>query len=68
MDIEQAARVHPGDLVTYQHAPRRVIAVTRDGLWAPYFELDDEDVVSHRLVEAATSEQAQPGEARRAAS
>jgi hypothetical protein len=52
MDIEQAQRVQPGDTVTYQKARRRVVAVSQAGLWAPYFELDDQDVVSHLLVEA----------------
>ena len=53
MNDEQARTVRPGDAVTYQKARRHVVAVVPGGLWAPYFELDDQDVVSHRLVEAA---------------
>ena len=68
MDVAQAERVQPGDVVTYERARRRVIAVIPDGLWAPYFELDDEGVVSHRLVEPAKSERSRTQDDRRAAS
>ena len=51
MDIEQAQRVQPGDVVAYQQAARRVVAVSHDGLWAPYFDLDEDGMVSYVLVE-----------------
>lgn len=68
MDGNVAQRVQPGDVVTYNKARRRVVAVIPDGLWAPYFKLDDEDVVSHRLVEVAMAQPARPQPNRRAAS
>ena len=51
MDVEQARRVKPGDIVAYEKAARRVVAVSHDGLWAPYFDLDEDGMVSHVLVE-----------------
>jgi hypothetical protein len=51
MDVEQAQRVQPGDDVAYRKARRRVIAVSHDGLWAPYFDLDEDGMVSYVLVE-----------------
>ena len=54
MDVEQAQQVKPGDLVAYQKIARRVVAVCHDGLWAPYFDLDEDGMVSHVLVEEAT--------------
>lgn len=68
MDVTMAQRVQPGDLVTYNRAQHQVVAVIADGLWAPYFMLDDEDVISHQLVEEATSEQAVALPRRRAVS
>jgi hypothetical protein len=53
MDVKQAERVQPGDVVTYLKSRRQVISVSHAGLWSPYFELDDEGVVSHSLVELA---------------
>ncbi len=52
MKIEQARRIEAGDTVIYQRVQRRVIAVQHEGLWAPYFEIEDEGVVSHILVAA----------------
>jgi hypothetical protein len=68
MDVEHAQQVRPGDVVTYQKARRRVIAVSQDGLWAPYFELDEDGVVSHLLVEVAKAERLNRQADRRAAS
>lgn len=51
MDVEQAQRVQPGDVVAYRKARRRVVAVSHDGLWAPYFDLDKDGMVSYVLVE-----------------
>jgi hypothetical protein len=56
MKAKQAERVRAGDTVMYEKAPRRIIAVTREGLWAPYFELDEGDVISHVLVQTARAE------------
>jgi hypothetical protein len=53
VDTKQAERVQAGDTVVYESAQRRVVAVSHDGLWAPYFELDEDGMVSHILVEAA---------------
>jgi hypothetical protein len=52
VEIEQARRIEAGDTVIYRRVRRRVIAVQHDGLWAPYFEIEDEGVVSHILVAA----------------
>ena len=56
MDIEQARRVQPGDVVAYRKGRRRVVAVSHDGLWAPYFDLDEDGMVSHVLVEEETAQ------------
>jgi len=53
--------------VLYEQAHRRVVAVIRDGLRAPYFELDDADVVSHRLVATPEAERPPTPTDRRAA-
>jgi hypothetical protein len=51
MDTEQAAQVRDGDTVLFERKQRRVLAISNDGLWAPYFDLDDDGRVSHILVE-----------------
>jgi hypothetical protein len=52
MNLQQAENVRAGDTVVYQKAQRRVVTVSRDGLWAPYFELAEDGRVSYVLVEA----------------
>ena len=60
MDIERARMIEPGDIVSYGGVPRPVLTVTHTGLWAPYFEIEDEGVVSHILVSEAPSTQGTP--------
>jgi hypothetical protein len=62
MDIERARTIEAGDSVSYGGVPRRVLAVTHAGLWAPYFEIEDEGVVSHILVSDAPSSHVTPAE------
>lgn len=52
MDMEHAERVQPGDVVVYQSERRQVLAISHEGLWRPYFNLDGEGFVSHILVQA----------------
>jgi hypothetical protein len=51
MDTRTAQSVETGSLVLYEEKPYRVTAIVTDGLWAPYFEIQQLGLISHRLVE-----------------
>lgn len=51
MDTQTARSVVVGDEVIYEGTPYRVSAIQSEGLWAPYFELPEVGLISHRLVE-----------------
>jgi hypothetical protein len=51
MDVKTARGVRAGATVSYEHKLYVVRAVLDEGLWAPFFELDDIGAVSYSLVE-----------------
>ena len=51
MDVKTARRVRAGATVSYEGKLYVVRAVLDEGLWAPFFELDDVGAVSHSLVD-----------------
>jgi hypothetical protein len=57
VNVEQAQQVRRGDTVVFERTQRRVMAVSHDGLWAPYFDLDEDGLVSHLLVEVPAERQ-----------
>ena len=62
MDVERARTIEAGDRVRYGGVLRQVVAVTHAGLWAPYFEIEGEGVVSHILVSEGPSSRVAPAE------
>jgi hypothetical protein len=58
VDVEQGRLVQTGDTIVYRNRRHRVVAVSGEGLWAPYFEIDGEGVVSHQLVDVDRPEHA----------
>jgi hypothetical protein len=58
VNVEQAKRVQTGDTIVYRNRRHRVLSVSGEGLWAPYFDIDGEGVMSHQLVDVDRPEPA----------
>jgi len=51
MNSSKAKLIQAGDTVVFEGRPQTVVAVSDEGLWAPYFSLDQDGRVSHVLVQ-----------------